>query len=892
MPSISQTIPNYILGISEQPDQLKLPGQVTDLNNGYPDVTSGLVKRPGTKLLSTATNAADGGKWFDIYRDQYEQYMCQVTTTGQIKVWRLVDYSTLFTLSVADGGGGLPQGSFTNVAVTGGSGTGMTVDYTVDATGVVQTVSLNTPGSGYEKNDSLSLAAYESVTFNVDLDNEAGEEVEVTYEGGGTSMPYLVHTDPDDIQALTVNDFTFLTNRSKVTAMAATTSATQPNQAFIDILQVAYNKTYTFRLLDDEGTEIAVINSTKTAKTVDQGEVKVSTILSQLKSAVDGTTYENTNFSAEIIGNGLYITHDEPFAVDTPEAQLINVFTGEIEIVGRLPYQCKQGYVAKIVNSSADLDDYYVEFQGHNGVDGEGVWVETIRPGTRTSVDATTMPYQLVRQADSTFHVSPVDWAERDIGDEQSCPRASFLPKYEEDGSEGTGKKINKLLFFRNRLCILSDENIVMSRPGEFFNFWSKTAFTTTGVDPIDLSCSSTTPAVLYDGIEVNTGLILFSRTQQFMLVTDADTLTADTAKINVLSQYNYDENTRPINIGTTIAFINDSGTHSRLFEMTRIAREGEPEVLEQSKIISTKFPTGLGAIADSRENSLVLFGSKELSKELWGYKYFNRGDQRIQSAWFRWTMSGEVVHQCILKDNIFFVIRNQNPGSDPATYTYTLHRLNLQERDKNVEIEGGEREIRIFLDHRVTVAAADITYDTSTRRSTFATPIPAFGTYVVYTLEDGNNTGNAVYPTVDGSNLVVDGDWSDTSLTVGFEYEMSIQLPNIYYQQQVDQSFRADVHASLVIHRVKLDFGPVGVFKTTLKRKGRADFTTTYNVVTLGQYELGDLQVVDTKQMSIPIYDRNTNCTLQLISEHPSPASLYGMSWEGDFSKRFYERV
>ena len=33
MTAISQTIPNYVLGISEQPDQLKTPGQVRDLVN-------------------------------------------------------------------------------------------------------------------------------------------------------------------------------------------------------------------------------------------------------------------------------------------------------------------------------------------------------------------------------------------------------------------------------------------------------------------------------------------------------------------------------------------------------------------------------------------------------------------------------------------------------------------------------------------------------------------------------------------------------------------------------------------------------------------------------------------------------------------------------------------
>ena len=888
MPSISQTIPNYILGISEQPDQLKLPGQVTDLNNAYPDVTSGLVKRPGTKLVGTMSAEA-GGKWFDIYRDQFEQYMCQVTESGTVKVWRLVEFSSRYFVSVTNTGSGLNNGDYTNISTTGGNGEGMTVNFTVSG-GSVTNLEINTFGNGYSKNDNVSIEGFSPARLTITHDNTAGAAVEVTYEGG-SPVSYLAHTDPDDIQVLTVNDYTFLANRSKKTAMTSATQATRPNEAFLDLLQIAYNKTYTFRLLGSDGTVIATINSSKTS-TGTESEVKAQDILTQLKTAVDGTSYSGSNFSSTVIGNGLYITHSSSFTIDTPEAQLLNVFTGEVENITRLPYQCKHGYVSKVVNSGVDQDDYYVQFKGNLDVDGEGVWEETAKPGLKTTMDQDTMPWQLVRQADSSFKVSPVSWAARDIGDEQTCPRPSFLPQYNSDGTETTGKSINKMLFFRNRLCILSDENIVMSRPGDFFNFWSKTAFTTSGVDPIDLSCSSTTPAVLFDGIEVNTGLVLFTRTQQFMLVTDADILTSSTAKINLLSSYNFLENTRPISIGTTIAFLNDSGTHSRLFEMTRIQREGQPEVLEQSKIISTKFPTGLAHIADSRENSLVLFGTKDPSPDIWGYKYFNRGDQRVQSAWFRWTMSGDILHMCILKDNLFFVVRNKTPDSDPVTYGYTLHKINLQETDNSVEVQGMEKDIRIFLDHRVVIPAADITFDTDSRKSSFTAPIPEYGTYTVYTLEDGKNTGTSATPTVDGTTLTIDGDWSDADLTLGFKYEMNVQLPVIYFSQKQDESYRSDVHASLIIHRMKLDFGPVGVYKTTLRRTGRDDFTQLYDANMLGQYKLGELQIANTKQQTVPIYDRNVNATVELVSDHPSPATLYGMSWEGDYSTRFYQRA
>tara|TARA_Y100000992_G_scaffold278135_1_gene223467 strand:+ start:3952 stop:6618 length:2667 start_codon:yes stop_codon:yes gene_type:complete len=888
MPSIQQTIPNYILGISEQPDQLKLPGQVRDLNNAYPDVTSGLVKRPGTKLLGDISADA-GGKWFDIYRDNFEQYMCQVTEEGRVKVWRLVEFSTRYFISVSNAGSTLTNGTYTDVATSGGDGEGMTVDFTVSG-GSVTNLTINTNGSGYKKNNSITIDGFSPARFVVTQNNVAGEEVEVTYEGGAP-VSYLSHTDPDNIQTLTVNDYTFIANRGVATAMTSATAATRPNEAFLDLLQIAYNKTYSFRLLNDSGGVIATIDSNKTSAGT-SAEVKASVILSELKTAVDGTSYNGTNFSSTIAGNGLYITHASAFSVDTPEAQLINIFTTEVENITRLPYQCKHGYVCKILNSGVDQDDYYVKFVGNNETDGEGVWEETVKPGLKTTIDNNTMPWQLVRQADNTFKVSPVTWANRLIGDEGTCPRPSFLPQYNADGTETAGRKINKLLFFRNRLAILSDENIILSRPGSFFDFWSKSAFTVSGVDPIDLSCSSTTPAVLYDGIEVNTGLVLFSRTQQFMLVTDADTLTSSTAKITLLSTYNFLENTRPVSVGTSIAFLNDSGTHSRLFEMTRIQREGQPEILEQSKIIAGQFPTGLQSIADSRENSLILFGEKVKSPNLWGYKYFNRGDRRIQSAWFRWTMSGDVLHMCILRDNIFFTIKNQTPGSDPATYNYSLHRLNLEERDNTVEIEDTDEDIRIFLDHRVIVQKEDITYNTSTKKSSFVAPIPAYGTRVVYTLEAGRNKGNAAEPTVDGDNLIVDGDWTDTDVTVGIRYSMNISLPKVYFQTQRDDSYRADVQASLIVHRMRLDFGAVGVYKTTLRRKGRDDYTKTFDTNNLGEYTLGSVQISKGKQENIPIYDRNTSATVEIISEHPSPATLYGMSWEGDYSTRFYQRA
>ena len=48
---------------------------------------------------------------------------------------------------------------------------------------------------------------------------------------------------------------------------------------------------------------------------------------------------------------------------------------------------------------------------------------------------------------------------------------------------------------------------------------------------------------------------------------------------------------TNPISLGTTTGFIDNANKFSRFFEMARVMREGEPEVVEQSKVVSNLLP-------------------------------------------------------------------------------------------------------------------------------------------------------------------------------------------------------------------------------------------------------------------------------------------------------------
>ncbi len=957
MTSITQKINSVNGGISQQPDELKIPGQVVSAKNVFPDVTHGLQKRPGSKLIDSLSNGAKNsyttGKWFSYYRDETEQYIGQVirrnghADDGLIRMWRCSD----------------------------------------------------------------------------------GQEMDVNGNTGALTT-YLQHSTDDDIQTLTLNDTTFINNRTKRTAMTTTVEAVQPNQAFVELKQIKYASQYSLDIFnstatnnlstvstatrlgvsytlgttylnartegtcDSVGTQVFTVNIAESSsyvtaldkdgntisgrgsnlyfritatgqptttggatptyvcrytvkidmlyggegwQTGDVVKVRMTNASSQTDYSVtieesstgtvsanlslvrpsptpfDGETAvtpdsilgllkteildpansivdsSSTGFTVEEVGNGLYITRtDTTFNINTGVSELLNVLTSEVQDVADLPKQCKHGYVVKIRNSANDEDDYYVKFFANNNLSGEGVWEECAKPGRRIEIDKATMPIQLTRTSALAFTLSQVDYDNCAVGDTLTAPKPSFISTVAgvDDDTITESRYINKMVFFRNRLVFLSDENVVMSRPGNFFNFWPKSAIAASAEDLIDLSCSSEYPAIVYDAIQVNTGLVLFTKNQQFMLTTDSDVLSPLTAKINALSTYNFNHKTNPISLGTTLAFLDNAGKFTRMFEMASVLREGEPVILEQSKVISKLFPKDINLVANSRENSFIVFAAKD-GATLYGYRYFTSGEKRLMQSWITWELSGNIQYLCMLDDAIYAVVRES--GVD------VMQRFNLKlSSDLTESVTQNDETYKVYLDNISSVTTGASTYSSSTNKTVFTKPngYTSSKQLAAYDIDTGDDIGQYTEVTVNGSNLEIIGDWSNQTFLIGYLYDMEIEFPKFYYTQQSGDKYVTDVQSNLVIHRVKFNFGPLGLYETTLKRVGKLDYNEIFESTFADQYVEGDVAVAKEQEVTLPVYERNTNYTLTLKSSHPTPATLYSLAWEGDYSSRLYKRV
>ena len=955
MAGITQTIPSFVSGISEQPDHLKFQGQVRDVVNAIPDVTLGLYKRPGSKRIGTTslTNVQSGGSWFHYYRDESEgSYVGQVAADGQVRVWRCSD-GTQMTTAYGTGGQTAIQNylatsepenlqfltindtTFVNSRDSSNSNTligqaGTTDDrpeahcamielirtengrqyginiFDSTSTGNLTTLKRATKikitGNSYDESDgSGHCPGIGTEVFAVTAKGSYGSSENITHvkNSGGTTLT----TGKDNLTFRTTAlgqqgvspNYSANSNGAggqnyrcsyslevvllhggegwdvgdvvRVVPASASEANSSDSQAYLDITVTEIETTTLKATLTNNGD--GLIRPAPTPFDSDTA-VTADTILAGITAQLP------SGITAKVIGPGIYLSSSSAFNVEVAEEDLMRVFQKSVNDVTRLPNQCRHGYIVKVSNARmSDEDDYYLRFSGENNLDGAGSWSECAVPGITDTL--TNMPLVIQRTATTTFTVKQFTYQTRRVGDTNTNPMPTFV-----------GKRINKVLFFRNRIALLAGENVILSRPGTLGtpDFFIESALTVSASDPIDISAASMFPSDIFDGIEINAGLLVFSTNQQFLLASDDTVLNPDTAKLRSVSTYNYNKDISPISLGTTISYLDNSGKFSRMNEMANTAREGEPDVIEISKLVPTLLPKNLDLLTNSRENSLILIG-KTSSDTVFGYKYLSIGDKRQQQAWFKWKLNNPLLYHFIINDEYFFV--------DTDNF---LQSIKLIQSDTDPSFTQDDVGYQIHIDNHTTISGGS--YSSSTNLTTFSSvswmPNVTTPNYDLVLIDIDSNAARigryAKTTATSTTSFTVPGDWSGVTLQIGYLYEYLVEFPRIYPTKvQGERSF-SDVNSSLIVHRLKLHFGKIGLYETTLTRLGKDDYTEIYESSLLDEYEVSDAPYLEEYIKTIPVYEKNKNVDIKLKSSHPAPATLRAMAWEGDFSPMFYKRA
>ena len=177
------------------------------------------------------------------------------------------------------------------------------------------------------------------------------------------------------------------------------------------------------------------------------------------------------------------------------------------------------------------------------GADWEDYW-ELVNEAEDTNATVGYLTWK-----DGTFYYGPkattknIGWVARSAGDDNTNPFPSFV-----------GNKIRDIFFFKNRLGILTDSNIIFSEADEYFNFFRTTTQQLLDSAVIDVGLSHTKVAILEHAVPFQEKLMLFSQGSQFVL-RGSDVLSPKTVAISPVTEYDLSDGIQPVALGNYIYF-------------------------------------------------------------------------------------------------------------------------------------------------------------------------------------------------------------------------------------------------------------------------------------------------------------------------------------------------
>tara|TARA_A100001201_G_scaffold5526_1_gene9802 strand:+ start:825 stop:3362 length:2538 start_codon:yes stop_codon:yes gene_type:complete len=845
MASLTQNIPNFLGGVSRQIDDKKLPNQVTDITNGYPDPTYGLLKRPGSEHINvlkkadgtafTKTELA-GAAWFFIDRDDAGSYIGCVKGSD-IFVWTKED------------------GTFCTVTNNGGSyltGTKQS-DYHFRSVQDVTVVTNKTVTTAMRANNTFVSNSVATVKLN-SVTN--GLSYRVTIQGIAITVTAANDTTFDDMLVFDSSDVD--TNVHLVDAIRSTILAQQAasNSDFDGVWSL---ESYTNSLVikRNAGTNAVVTDFT----------------------APTGTATAFTIEAKGGLGN-----------------EGIESFQDSVATTADLPTESFNGHHLQIRNTNSADDDYYLEFEAFNGTRGKGYYKESRARNVSPGLDASTMPHQLENTGATTFTFGPIGWTDRQTGDNNTSPVPSFI-----------GFKITSSFFYNSRFGVLSEDNVFFGVANDSFNFFVKSALTQVDSDPIDLNVASIRPVVLNDVLPSPQGLMLFSARQQFQVyAASATALTPKTAVIRSISNYEMNSQISPVDVGTTAAFVNTVPGYSKLFTLQLREIEQSPLVVDISKVVLEWIPDTVDDLTVSPQNSVIMLTDRDTSY-MYIYRFYNNGEQDLFQAWVKWELAGTIQAADIIDDDVIVVLQHEDQytigkitldqiptGDVVATSTSMTGTPCLDMATRPVKPNQSTEAVVYDETNDITKIYVPYTpIDDKKAVMYLAVPTADVGTTSAIDSDEGYYA-EALERIETGTGFryfEVKGDFTSYAdgIIVGYGYDFEVILPKLYYRPETNQT---DYTATLTISRMKFSVGRTGAVRFKLKKDGSNEWKVVEHTTDADRYSADTNPVKPERQFTVPIHQRNTNFELKVTSNFPYPVSLVSMMWEGNYSPKFYRRA
>lgn len=588
------SLKSLLQGVSQQPTRDRLPGQCTEQLNMSANPVKGLTRRPGDDLVGMLGDDSDIRGWGEFQTQDGRKFLMKITETGP----QVFDYnSNQYPVDL----------------------TGDLTYWSVAGRWSVATLKLNTyiANSGVLTAMGANIAAY----INTGTGSQHSGIIQVL--GGGYGKRYAVSLDGVEVISFRTPDGSSAGHSRYIgTAYLAgviNTLLGLPAGGTLPVGGIDWNSFSDIRfngLMSGPAWSITTVED-----------------ILFITNSTPGYTY------------GLTISDDN----GNINAKALTI---SVPNIADLPRFAPHGYAVRVATETDPEDDLWLKFvvTDYSGPDGggfgrDGAWYETVAPGVKTDLNASTMPRVLTwNPTTQRFAVGEGAWAGRGVGTEVTNPTPSFI-----------GYGINDLTVFQSRLVFLAGANVIGSRSKRPENFFVGSASTLVDSDPIDLTSQAAFASTLEFAVPHNKDLVIFSPRGQFVLF-GRSAVTPSNAALVLTTSFEADLTARPVPCGRNVFFATKYG---RFTGVREFFTEGGTDINDTRPITShvNEYIIGGPLYLNATSNyDTLLVHTTEDKKKVYPYQFIWSDQEKIQSAWSTWTFPNEVVYSFFDDELIYLV--------------------------------------------------------------------------------------------------------------------------------------------------------------------------------------------------------------------------------------------
>lgn len=615
------------------------------------------------------------------------------------------------------------------------------------------------------------------------------------------------------------------------------------------------------------------------------------------------TTNPRRDFAMLVIDDGIIILNKAKtvsqigtLSQGTLNSQLYNSFSDLPDGVGA---SAVVGNTYKIIGSATSaFDSYYVKALSAN------TYEETLRPGQQGALDPSTLPHKIElnytfdsngNPYSANYDTSEISWGNRTCGDSDSSPFPSFV-----------GNKINQLFYFKNRLGILSGENVIFSESGDSYDFFPKTVTTILDDAPIDVSLKDTGGDALNHAVVFNDTLTLFSKSRQFKVDTNGP-LTQQTISVVPSTDFENNANIHPVGAQNVLYFTTTRSGHTSIKEYFIEADTVRSDAVELTAHVPKYIPADIKDLVTSESNDLIMALTD--SGRFFVYKYFTDGQKKLQASWSEWIFPSvkRVLAIFSVGDLLYFVAepieRNAADNVNGIDYTppvsngvnLILSSIDFSQPLDSVQATdtvGNIQNFTALLDNKHTSWSA--TYSASDDETKVLIPAhlcsPANAARAVVI---DNTTGKLLdfewwldpNGLIDPYEfLVLKGQYTYDQLTIGYKYDFKYRLSPQYVRE--NNGAQAIQSGRLQLKSMRVGFEDTGYFKVEVTPNNRATSSYEYTGQVINQIgSTVGLPSLSDGTFKFPVLSKNDSVTVEIKSDSFLPCTFQTIEWEGFYT-------